>query len=107
LGQLFAGILRSLCQPLIDVAVLASMACPIAGAYGHKLPYVLVTGVVDAAGIVAVVTILAAQRDLKVISPRAPGLADVADIEALVLGVALAGALAGCDAVARVLRRPR
>ena len=108
LGQLFAGILRSLCQPLIDVAVLPISARPIAaGAYGHKLSNVLVTGVVDAAGIVAVVAILDAQRDLEIVRARASGLADVADVETLVLGVALTGALTGCDAVVRVLRGTR
>ena len=104
LGQLFAGILRSLCQPLIHVAVLVIITRPIAaGAYGHKLSNVLVTGVVDAAGIVAVVVILDAQRDLKIISARASGFADVADVEAMLLGVALTGALAGRDAIVRVL----
>src|SRR4051794_10617479 len=107
LGQLFTGILRSLCQPFIDVAVLAIIARPIAaGAYGHQLSNVLVTGVVDAAGIVAIVAIFNAQRDLKIISARASGFADVAHVEALLLSVALTGALAGGVAVVRVLRGP-
>jgi len=107
LSQLFTGILRSLCQPLIHVTVLMIIMRPIAaGAYGHKLSNVLVTGVVDAAGIVAVVVILDAQRDLKIISARASGFADVADVQAMLLGIALTGALPGGDAIIRVLGGP-
>ena len=105
LGQLFAGILRSLCQFLIYVAVLAIIVRPIAvGAYRHKLSNGLVIGVVDAAGIIAVVVILDAQRDLKIIGARAFGFADVADIEAMFLGITLTGTFAGRGAIVRVLR---
>ena len=107
LSQLFTGILRSLCQPLIHVAVLLIIMRPVvAGVYGHKLSNVLVTGIVDAAGIIAVVMILDAQRDFKIISARASGFADVADVKSMLLGIALTGALAGRDTIVRVLRGP-
>ena len=64
LGQLFARVLRTSCQPLVDPAGPRRI---LVGAYPGKLTDLLVIGVVDASGIVAVVTILDAQRDLDIV----------------------------------------
>ena len=72
-GQLLAGLLRPLCQPLADLAGLIART----GVHGLELANFLVLGVVDAARIVA---ILDAQQDFKVVAAGAAGVADPADV---------------------------
>ena len=101
-GQLLARILRPLCQPLADLAILVAPT----GADGLELADLLVLGVVDAASVVTVVAILDAQQDFKVVAAGTTGVANPANLESLPLGITLASTLAGSGAAVGVRVTP-
>ena len=107
LGRVLAGVPRLPRQALVDLVLVVAPAARLRRFQGLELGDLALPRVVGAAGVVPIVAVLDPQRDLELVPPGGAGPQDVPHVEALVLGVALAGALGvGGDLLRVAAERP-